>query len=326
MNTPLQNRIAYQGDLTPLLEQVVADFELGNYVIHQIVTVGSEDFNVLLTTNKDKYFLKIFAAFRDEAACGRYVYVTLKALEIGINHPKLFSSSQGYLHHLSLNGIDVRLVVMEYIEGQTFYDLGETPTQNELCFLVQQAALINSKMDIHPLPIYDSMAIINLIKEFTEKKKYLEQSDFAMIQPVVDSFAQLNLASLPHCFVHGDIGKANIIRSNSGELYIIDFSVSNFYPRIQELASMICNLLFDEKHTRSFGNNCKLCLSEYQKVLPLTKHELAMLPLFIKAAHCLHILYPLYLQKAKNNQEKEIAQWLEQGRAGLKLALNFWKE
>ena len=266
----------------------------------------------------------MFADFKDNQECKRYVEIMLAALKSGVKHPKLLKSQQGYFHTMMLNGAYVRLVVMEYIDGNTFYDLNESPTKDELLFLANQAALIN-KIDIKPPQIYDSWAVVNFVKEFEDKKGYLEPEDLNMINQFVDKFKKINITKLPHSFVHGDIIKTNVIRSKNDGLYVIDFFVSNYYPRIQELAVLFCDLFFNQKNPETFSDNYKLGLDEYQKYLVLTQEEIDALPLYTIASHAMHIINPIYEQKAKENKTIENAKWLELGRLGLKFALKFWK-
>lgn len=92
-----QKRITYQGKLKPFLFQVCKDFTIGKYIAHETVPIGYEDFNLFLTTDKNKYFVKIFGSFRDKKECNRYVDIMEKALKAGVSHPKLYQSNKGYL-------------------------------------------------------------------------------------------------------------------------------------------------------------------------------------------------------------------------------------
>jgi len=51
-----------------------------------------------------------------------------------------------------------------------------------------------------------------------------------LVQPLVKEFENLGIEELPHCFVHGDIITTNVMRDSTDQLWIIDFSVSNYYP------------------------------------------------------------------------------------------------
>ncbi len=312
---PFQKRIKYQGDITILLKQVAKDYNLGKYKSHEVVGVGYEDFNVILETDKYKYFVKFLADFRDEKECKRYVEIINTALKNNIRHPKLYKSNQGGLYEIDTKDGMIRLIVLEYIDGKTFFDLKQKPTEAEQNILIEQAALIN-KIDFKPTFLYDSWAVVNFLKEYKEIKDKLKQSDIDLIQPIVDQFSQIDIESLPHCFVHGDIIDTNVMKSKDGDLLILDFAVSNYYPRIQELAVMLCDILFDPKKSEGFKEVYKRTLSVYQKYIKLTYLELETLPLYIKAAHAMHII-----GAAKSaidmGESEENDHWMEAGRQGI---------
>jgi len=137
-------------------------------------------------------------------------------------------------------------------------------TCKEKIFIIKQAALIN-QIDLHPSLVYDHWAITSLLDEYKIKGKYLTKQDEEFIKPLIRSFQSIDIDKLPHCFVHGDITKTNTMRSKKGDIYILDFAVANYYPRIQELAVILCDLFFDRKHVDLFPENYKLAINEYQK-------------------------------------------------------------
>jgi thiamine kinase-like enzyme len=86
--------------------------------------------------------------------------------------------------------------------------------------------------------------VINIAKEFEEAKKHMSDQEVSIIWPFVSRFIDhIQIDQLPKCFVHWDILKTNIIRSINGDFYIVDYSVANIYPRIQDLAVLLCNVL-----------------------------------------------------------------------------------
>lgn len=319
-----QKRINYKGDLGPFLQQVCRDFNIGEYSTHEIIPIGYEDFNLSVVTDKGKHFVKIFGSFRSKDECNRYVGIIEDALKAGISHPLLFRSSQGYLHELSNNGLTDRICVMQYIDGKTFYELQTTPTAEEKRFIVKQAALIN-KINSKPSPVYDHWAITNFPQEYKEKSSYLNEEDKKLIEPMVDIYNSLSIDGLPHCFVHGDIIKTNTMRSANGDIYILDFAVANYYPRIQELAVILCDLFFDPQKPEEFPKNYDLALNEYQSYISLTADELNKLPDYIKLAHTMHILLANYEKAVNRNKSFENEYFLGMGRIGLRYLNQLWK-
>ncbi len=309
-------RIGYQGNLSEISKIICKDFNLGEFKSDKLIKVGYEDFNFRIETTKGRYFVKIFSNSRTDEGCSRYLDIMLKAIEKGVSFPKLYKSEQGYLHTIKMGKINLRLVVMQFIDGESYFDLRIKPNSDEIKELARQTALINS-ISIWPSFTYDSWAIVNFLKEYEEKSKYLSLRDSNKINPLIQSFKNAELDKLPHCFVHGDIIVTNVIRDRKGKIWIIDFSVSYRYPRIQEIAIIACNLLFDEDSKKNSENNLKIFLNEYQKHIRLTPRELEILPSYIKFAHAMHILEANYAKVVNKNNTKENEYWLNQGRAGL---------
>jgi len=310
-------RIGYKGNLKEISEIICKDYNLGKYASSKLVLVGYEDFNFSLKTEKRDYFVKVFANFRNLEDCKRYVKIIKAAIKAGVSVPKLFKSDQGYLHIINIEKNKLRLCVMEYIEGDNFYNLNKPLNEEEVKFIASQAALINS-INIKPYFIYDHWAIINFLKEFKKKSKYLSPGDLELVKPLVQEFSDLQVDKLPHSFVHGDILTTNVIKDKNNKLWIIDFSVSNYYPRIQELAVLACNLFFNSKDKSASEKNMEMVLKEYQKTIKLTPKELSSLQVYIKLAHAMHVLAPNYEKAVEKNTSKENEYWLGQGRAGLK--------
>ena len=309
-------RIGYDGELSDISKTVCKDYDLGEFVSDKFVAFGYEDFNFILETTKGKYFIKIFSNFRSDDGCHRYVDVMLKVMEKGISIPKLFKSSQGYFHVTVVNDTKLRLVVMEFVDGENYFTMANKPSLDDIRELARQAALTNT-IEIHPSFVYDSWAIVNFIKEFEKKGKYLSQEDLEMIKPLVTEFKEMKIDELPPCFVHGDFIVTNVMKDENNKIWVIDFSVSNYYPRIQELAVMACNLLFDENSKERGKRNLKTALEEYQKIIKLTSRELETLPTYIKLAHAMHVLSANYEKIVEKNNSDENEYWLNEGRKGL---------
>ena len=283
-----------------------------------MVLQGYEDVNLILKTSKGGYFIKLFSDFRDSESCNRYIDIMEKVSEIGINTPKMLKAKQGYLQTAHVGEVDLRFCVMELINGENMFASGHMPNDNELRFIARQAALIN-KADIRPKsPFYDSWAIVNIQKEFKEKGKYLSPEDRRLIKLVVEAFESLTIERLPHCFVHGDILTTNTIVDQSGKLWIVDFSVSNYYPRLVELAVMAADLMFDVNSKEESEREFKLGLKEYEKLNKLTDEERKLLPLFIRAAHAMHVISTNYEKVVKGTITEENEEFFKSGKIGLR--------
>jgi len=317
MEDKYKARINFHGDLKDVSMLICKDYNLGEFKSNEIILIGYEDFNFILETSKGKYFVKTFANFRKMDDCKRYIDIMEKAMEAKIATPKLIKSKKGYLYITEINNTKLRLCVMEFIDGKNLFESREKLNDMEIKFISNQAALINS-LKIKPNFIYDRWAIVNFLKEFEEKGKSLSNDDLKILKPLINEFKQLNIEKLPHCFVHGDIIAPNVIKDKYGKLWIIDFSVSNYYPRVQELAVLACNLYFNEDSKEKTIKNLEIALKEYQKIIKLTEEELSILPLFIKLAHAMHVLCAGFEKNIRNNTSIENEYFLNQGRIGLK--------
>ena len=287
----IQKRIKYSGDIKLLLVEVCREFFLGKYRSHKVLTIGYEDLNIRLETSTGIFLVKILAHFRDQNSRMRLSQIMeeVQKNERVIAHPKLYPSSQGYLHEVILYGAAYHLFVMQFITGESFYEIGTRPNKVEIAYLARQAALIN-KLELKPIYSYDVWSITNFIEEYAKAKKYLTRKDLKLINPLVSSYSSSEFTALPHSFVHGDIIDTNVIKDKLGKLWIIDFALANINPRIHELAVLSCNLLFDPKNPNAFEENYHLALDEYQKHIPLEKAEIDLIPICIRIAHSMHII------------------------------------
>jgi len=317
MESIFKQRIGFNGDLKEISKIICRDFNLGDFIDCKIILIGYEDFNFSLKTTNGKFFVKIFSNERTLDDCKRNVDVVVKSIEAGISVPKLYKSEQGYLHILKSNQSTLRLCVMDFIDGKDFFTSKATITQQDILSLAHQACLINS-INIKPPKIYDSWAITNFPLEFKKKSQYLEKEYLELIKPLFEEFQKLKVETLPHCFVHGDILRTNTLKDKNNKIWIVDFSVSNYYPRIQELAVLACDILFNKDNKEESEQNLKDVLKEYQKTIKLTPRELESLPTYIKLAHAMHVLRATYEKKINNNNTEENEYFLNIGKSGLR--------
>ena len=310
-----QNRISFQGDLSPILNKACNDFAIGDYISHKIVTTGYEDLNIVVKTKNGPYFFKIFADFRSPNDCKRYIDIVTKVLEAKVHHPNLFSCNNQYLYEDKENNI--RLCVMEFIDGGTFYDLKRKPSETEVKKIVDEVVKIN-KINYKPEYMYDCWSISNILDEYDIIKNYLNEEDLGLVSPLIDKLNSVDLKSLPHSLVHGDLIKPNILLSKNGQVFVIDFSVANYYPRIQELAVLFCNVFYDENDDEFNKSLHKTVIDQYHQKIPLTDLERSLLPLYIDLAHAMHIIGTNCEKYLADNDSAENQYWLNLGRSGLK--------
>lgn len=320
METTFKKRIGLNGDLKEISKIICKDFNIGEFINCEIILIGYEDFNFSLTTTNGKFFVKIYANFRTLDDCKRNVNIMVKALEAGVSVPKLYTSNQGYLHILKIDKLALRMCVMDFIDGKDFFTSQAQITKKDMVSIAHQASLINS-IKIKPEKVYDSWAITNFQLEFDKKKQYLDSDDLKLIEPLLEKFQNLEIETLPHCFIHGDLITTNVIKDKNDKIWIVDFSISNYYPRIQELAVLACDILFNKDNEKESEQNLKNVLEEYQKIIKLTPREFASLSTYVKLAHVMHVLCATYEKKVNNNYSKENEYFIDIGKSGLRQSL-----
>ncbi|MBI2421098.1 MAG: phosphotransferase [Candidatus Levybacteria bacterium] len=325
INQVFQQRIGYLGDLMPLLSRICSDYKIGNYLTHSIIPMGYEDLNLIIETDSHRYFVKIFAKSREDKDCQRLIDIILATGHAEVDQPEIYPFNKDkFLYKKEINGIPIRLCVMQHIKGKTFFELEVKPSIEEAELIIENAARINS-INLKPSFVYDSWAIINFLNEYGQKKQYLKDVEKIIMDKLADELSSLSIQDLPYCFVHGDLIKTNIMRDNLGSIYILDYSVANYYPRIQELAVLFCDFLFDKDSLSDFNKMFDFIINEYQRSQKLKEIELKTLPLFIKLAHAMHVLCATYEKEVKNNQTKENEYFLNIGRIGLLYTTKHWQ-
>jgi Ser/Thr protein kinase RdoA (MazF antagonist) len=306
------DRINYKGNISDIVIKVVEDYRLDDLTEYSIIEIGYEDLNVRLITSTGRYLIKIFGSFRDEKNCRRYVDIMERVIAANVPQPKLFQVKGNSLYKFGDNQL---LCVMEFIDGQSFYDLNERPTLEEAKFLIDAASKINS-IKYTPEDFYDEWSPVNLLKEYKLKHQYLSSEDDERFQDLLTEFAKLNLESLPQTFVHGDIIRPNVLKDLKGNIYITDFSIASVKPRVQELSVLLCGMFFNEEDPSNFDEYYDLVIGEYKP--ELTGEEKVALPLFVKATFAMYIMQGTCSKVTKKIDNKENDYWIRLGQIGLK--------
>lgn len=128
--------------------------------------------------------------------------------------------------------------------------------------------------------------------------------------------------------MHGDIIETNVIRDKQGKLFFIDFSVSNYLPRIVDLAVTICDLCLDLENIEMSKIRAEKFVKSYESVSPLSVYEKDCLMKFIVCHQAITILETIREKKLENNDSEENEIFLQKGKQGLRIVLedNYIKE
>src|SRR3989344_1005918 len=318
--TPL-DRLNYSGELGVVINRLADAYEIGSPTSFSIIGIGYEDCNVVIEAPGGKYVAKIFSKDRNQEAITRYSTIREKAVEAGVNHPPLIKTADGGVVYSDTEANGISMVLMKFVDGQTFLELDRAPDEGEQKTVVEQAAKVNG-IDYHPPYLFDSWAIPNIKAMFERTKQFIQAEDIKLIEQVMAQYAEIPVDDLPHCFVHGDCTKANVMKGQDGKIYILDFSVAIWYPRIQELAVIVANLLHEESGLQSLRQRAEQVLEMYNKLNPLTPDEKKHLYAYALAGVAMAFMGGHQEKFIKGNATEETGYWLNLGRSGLRRELS----
>lgn len=281
-----------------------------------VVPTGYEDCNLSVATDRGRYLVKIFSKHRTQADVVRYGTVLEEATRAGVNIPRLHRTIEGNLVFRDDLASGVSMVVMDYVSGHTFLELDRPPNPVERRAVIAQAALI------HRIPVqlpfaFDWWAIPNVHHLYDSVSSVLSSDERLLVAPILDRFDALSVAGLPHCFVHGDMSKANVIRGDDDRIYVLDFSVSNWYPRILELAVICSNLLQGFATGTNLRRLTEVVASEYTDHAVLTELERGCLYDFAVTGVAVEFLGSCREKYLCGNASPETEYWMKQARQGL---------
>ena len=325
MEQEFKDRINLNTNLSRISRLICNEYELGEYISDTIITVGYEDFNYILETTTGKYCVKIFHKERTDKDCKNYIDRIELAEATDINTPKLYKTNNESECIIEVDGVKYRLCLFEYINGNSFFDLGIIPNEDEIKEIIRQMANIH-KQQFNLEFIYDKWAIVNFIEEFEDKKQYLNEQDYKKINELLINFKKVDIKKLPYAFIHGDIIKSNVMKDNDEKIRIIDFGSSNYSPRIVDLVVSSSDLCLSSESITKTKSKIKILLKEYDKYNKLTDYEKEVFPIFFNIVNAMGILQISYLINQREESEEDRSCYNESEKALELSNNNFWNE
>lgn len=321
MNT-FESRINLSSPLEKLAEAVCSHYKLGEFKGCKLIEIGYEDYNFILWADNKKYLVKALSTFRNDEDCFNLAQRAVTAYDNGISCPKIYKIDGQNIGHVKLDNEIFRIIVMDFIDGNDFYSMEVLPDENELKIIATELAKLNN-IDFQPPFIYDHWAIINFEKEYKENIHFVKGEFKDLIDKVYEKYLSIDMNNLKHGFVHGDIIVTNIIKEKAtGKLFFIDFSVSNYQPRIVDLAVSICDLCLDCDDIELIKTRMQTFINAYEQVSPLSDYEKSCLKVFLATHQAITIIETTREKFKNNNDSEENEDFLRKGQEGLKLVLN----
>ena len=319
------DRIDKIEDIGILSELVCREYNLGDYLDTKIIEIGYEDVNVVITTSTGKYFMKVFSNDRDDKEASEVIERAHVAAENGVKSPRVFENSKGsIISYINYNNSRFRLALMEFIDGSNFYELGRKATDEELLKISDLASQFGN-INYKPNFIYDTWAISSFVSEFEKKQQFLSEEEIKSIRPIYERLKKFNYQALPKSFTHGDIILTNLLQDKKGEYWVVDYSVSNYTARLNEIVVAASDFGIVEGKKQESERRIKLMFERWAKKVNATDFERKAFEMLFRVQNAIYVLNPSY-QISIGNSSEENKMFLGLGQFGLTLDVDMSKE
>ncbi|OLF14691.1 phosphotransferase [Actinophytocola xanthii] len=282
---------------------------------HTVCESGYDDCNLTVVTERGRFLVKVFTTARPAHLTRRYVDVLECVLRAGVSHPALHGPPGGHLLHHPASGN--QLVVMDHLDHGDFLERGEHPNDAQLDDLMRQVCRVHAVEREFPA-VHDWWATPNIAALARDVLPLLDDDDRGRVSGAVELFARLDLATLPHALVHGDLTKANVIPTSDHTVAVIDFAVANRYPRVHELAMIAVNLMHGDP--RGYDARLAELVRRYAVADPLSPRELDALPVYVYATAAMELLGSVRESVRKGNRSAENDYLIQLGRTAVDAA------
>ena len=116
-------RIGLNTDLRNISERICSQYNLGNFISNEPITIGYEDYNYYLTTSNGKYCVKIFSNIRTKQDIVNYLERIRAVANSQINAPKPLRINNDIVLELDYENNHYDICVFEYIDGKNYSDI-----------------------------------------------------------------------------------------------------------------------------------------------------------------------------------------------------------
>ena len=317
-NMRYYSRIDDIEDINILSNLVCKEYKLGDLIDTYVIEVGYEDFNSIITTTTGKYLMKVFRNQRSDKEVVECINRSYTASQNNVKTPEIYKNSKGEIVSIiRYEKSKFRVSVIQYIDGENFFFLKRQPTFDELMKIVDIGSNMN-KIEYKPKFIYDTWAITSFCKEFENKKNYLDKKHLDIVEQIYKKFKNFDYDKLPKAFVHGDMMSTNLMLDKKGEIWVIDFSVSNYTARINEIAVICDDVALLVGNKKESERRVKAAFDRWCEKVNATDFEKESFQLIYDVANAINVLLPIYEIKTGNDAE-ETQMHLEAGLFGLSL-------
>lgn len=298
------SRVDKLDDVNELADKVCLEYNLGKRINTKVIEVGYEDFNTKLETDKGKYIMKSFRNSRSDKEAIDCIERTNIAGQNNVQTPKIYKNLKNeILTIIKIKESRFRVSVIEYINGKNFFDLKEKPNNLELDQIVDIASNL-SNIDYKPTFTYDTWAITSFCNEYEKKRELFNEQIKAIIDPIYKEFKNFDYDLLPKAFVHGDIMSTNLLKDINNKIWLIDFSVSNYTARINEIIVICDDLALIMGNKEESIKRIKYVFEKWCMKVNATEFEKDSFDLLFRVANAINIMNSTYEQLNGNDSEE----------------------
>lgn len=327
-------------DLSDILKEIIKEYHFASLKDYNVIETGYEDFNVHLKTLNNDYVIKFFSNERPINNVYHYIKVVeLVSKQTFLSIPKIYKNKNGILGKVLYNNQEIYFFVMEYINGNTVYDLDkdiDLKTIIKIVFDILKYNCVNKELKDYlnseegkRNKKYDMWGYEHFLEEYKLKGQYLSYEDNELLKPIVEYYEDMvkrykkyedefqdKPVMPPYMSAHNDFISTNIVLKDNKEPYYIDFSVSSVALNFVDVAIFGCDTVLRKNITPS----------EYAKYLKIISYilyrthimEYNLYPTSVAVQHAIHILIANYYKVHEHIESDENEYFLNLGRIGIK--------
>lgn len=271
-------------------------FRQGGCISYTVKSVGNE------------YFLKIIGnAFFDTAI--QSIHIQQYLIENNFPVPQIIETKADDIYFIFENQL---FVLYEYIDGV------EPNLDDNSVAIGELVAKLHHLMCNYPnkLIAHDKEFFIDRYVDILKKKEYSNKKLNEYIE--IGNQIWKNVKDLPYGFCHGDLHRGNLLQTENGDIYLLDFDTACFAPQIFDIAVMCDTTDYFKFKRKEFAhttevfnqfiqsylkyNSLDFCIKQFYELIALRHFQLQATIVEIYGLDCID-------EKFIDKQLKWIKQW-----------------
>lgn len=113
-------RIGLNTKLDNISKEICNSYNLGDFISNDLITIGYEDYNYILTSSQGKYCVKIFNKERNKADLNNYLDRIRIISDSDVRSPKPLKFNSNIYYSLNYENNNYNICVFQYIDGKNF--------------------------------------------------------------------------------------------------------------------------------------------------------------------------------------------------------------